>query len=99
MTSRVSAIASFLLVLPFAILELVNGRALHGLPIPLFAMMWLLAFSFAYILTRMTSDPARTRRSLSTRFLGPLLLIMIAWAWVGLVVDQMPCFLGVPNCD
>ncbi|HYN81900.1 MAG TPA: hypothetical protein VES88_10395 [Gemmatimonadaceae bacterium] len=26
-------------------------------------------------------------------------LILIAWVWVTLVVDQMPCFLGVPNCD
>lgn len=23
----------------------------------------------------------------------------IASAWVGIVVDQMPCFLGVQNCD
>ena len=100
MTSRVSAIASSLLVLSFAILELVNRRAIHEFPIPLFAMMWLLAFSFVYILTRITRrDAARAGRSLSTRFLGALLLIMIAWAWVGLVVDQMPCFLGVPNCD
>jgi hypothetical protein len=27
------------------------------------------------------------------------LLVLIAWFWVGLVDDQMPCFLGVPNCD
>jgi len=26
-------------------------------------------------------------------------LILIAWLWAGALVDQMPCFLGVPNCD
>jgi hypothetical protein len=26
-------------------------------------------------------------------------LIFIAWMWVAVVLDQMPCFLGVPNCD
>ena len=27
------------------------------------------------------------------------LLILIAWLRVAIVLDQMPCFLGVPNCD
>jgi hypothetical protein len=27
------------------------------------------------------------------------LLALIAWIWVGALIDQMPCFLGVPNCD
>jgi hypothetical protein len=26
-------------------------------------------------------------------------LILMAWLWVGILLDQMPCFLGVPNCD
>jgi hypothetical protein len=30
---------------------------------------------------------------------GAALLILIALAWSGIVADQMPCFLGVPNCD
>lgn len=24
---------------------------------------------------------------------------LIAWKWAGIVLDQMPCFLGIPNCD
>lgn len=27
------------------------------------------------------------------------LALTLAFLWVGLVSDQMPCFLGVPNCD
>jgi hypothetical protein len=26
-------------------------------------------------------------------------LALIAWMWGGILIDQMPCFLGVPNCD
>jgi len=28
-----------------------------------------------------------------------VVLILIAWLWAGIVLDQMPCFLGVANCD
>ena len=28
-----------------------------------------------------------------------VLLGLVAWYWIGLVIDQMPCFLGAPNCD
>jgi hypothetical protein len=24
---------------------------------------------------------------------------LIAWLWISIVLDRMPCFLGVPNCD
>jgi hypothetical protein len=26
-------------------------------------------------------------------------LAFIARMWIGILIDQMPCFLGVPNCD
>jgi len=26
-------------------------------------------------------------------------MILIAGLWVGILLDQMPCFLGVLNCD
>ena len=32
-------------------------------------------------------------------FLGLCLMILITLLWVGVVADQMPCFMGVPNCD
>lgn len=28
-----------------------------------------------------------------------LMLLLLAWNWVGFVIDQWPCFLGVPGCD
>jgi hypothetical protein len=27
------------------------------------------------------------------------LLLLIAFLWIALIRDGMPCFLGVPNCD
>jgi len=92
-----------LLVTPFIALELVNRR-MYSEPFPfqLFAMMWLMAFCFGFI-----SIPAI--RSLMPGRKGstnPLILLaslaslsLLAWGWIGLVNDQMPCFLGVPMCD
>ena len=100
-----AAISSFL-VLPFMILEFVNGGTLPELvqsfPIPLFATMWLLAFAFVSILSRMVrGEPAQCALApaLAARLLGVTALAFIAYAWVAIVADQMPCFLGVPNCD
>jgi hypothetical protein len=28
-----------------------------------------------------------------------IVLSLVAWFWAALLIDQMPCFLGVPNCD
>ncbi len=94
-----SAIISSLLVLPFVVLELVNRGSF---PLPLFVAMWLLGFSFMFIATPL----ARVVRDRNIQIVRPLslvsraiCLILIVFFWVGLVLDQMPCFLGVPNCD
>lgn len=99
-------ISSSFLVLPFMVLEFVNRRTFlefpQSFPIPLFATMWLLAFAFVYILTRVMRGEAAQANlvpALAVRLLGIAVLGVIAYAWVGLVLDQMPCFLGVPNCD
>jgi hypothetical protein len=96
------ATASLRFVLPFMILELMNrGGPLQDFPIPLFVLMWLLGFSFILILTA-TRRSLRTpdRRARVFKVLpGVVAMILVAWFWISLVVDQMPCFLGVPNCD
>jgi hypothetical protein len=100
---RLPAIISSALVLPFMILELVNRRGFHeDFPIVLFGLMWLLPVAFILILTPIV----RNVRSGNGVMLGPMglslgavFLIYIACLWVALILDQMPCFLGVPNCD
>lgn len=101
------ALISFGLVLPFMILELINrrnlpGGLLGGFPVPLFGLMWLLSFMFILTLMPIVRSLRAGNRNLTNRLTllrGVLLLTVIAWIWVGLVIDQMPCFLGVQNCD
>jgi hypothetical protein len=100
-----AAIISFLIVLPFAILEAVNNGVTtenaFGL-ILLFGVLWLLPTAFIVILMSIVRN-VRTANTLMARpvFLLfrvlSLVIIGIVWGW-GLI-DQLPCFLGVPNCD
>jgi len=86
---RASAIVSSVVVLPFIVLQFVNGGGLNDFPVLLFGVMWLLGFLFLFVVTtRWLSLPVRI-----------VMLIVLTFCWTGLVIDQMPCFLGVPNCD
>lgn len=100
---KAAIIGSSVLVLPFIILELVNRRDFpNGFPIPLFGFMWLMALTFIVILMPiLRSYQASNQTAPSSLSVLPriVLLALIAWIWVSLVIDQMPCFLGVPNCD
>lgn len=100
---RTPAIVSLLLVLPFVILEVINSRDVHeGFPIVLFGLMWLLPLSFILIALPIVRSP-RTESRIPASWLGLLprfvLVVLIAWIWVGLIRDQLPCFLGTPDCD
>ena len=99
---KAPAIISALHVLPFMVMEVANRRNLpEGFPIPLFVFMWLLGLTFVALLMPIlrslaTRDSAIANPSLLVR---GVFLVLIAWVWATLVADQMPCFLGVPNCD
>jgi hypothetical protein len=92
-----------LLVIPFMILEFMNRRAYsEPFPYQLFAMMWLMAFCFGFIFipTIRNLMPGRSGSANPLILLASLAsLFLLAWGWIGLVNDQMPCFLGVPICD
>jgi hypothetical protein len=97
-----AALISSILVLPFAILEVLNHTITRqnapGL-ILLFGLLWLLPMAFIVILAPMV----RAGNSVTAKpvnFLSRVaLLALIAMMWGGLMIDQIPCFLGVPNCD
>jgi hypothetical protein len=42
---------------------------------------------------------SRRRSGAAGMALRVSLVGLFAWLGVGLLIDQMPCFLGVPNCD
>ena len=92
----IPAIFGFVLTLPFMVMELVNRRELHEpYPVTLFIYLWLLGTAFGY-----AAQPLLRETPLNLRLALRLgLLLVIAWLWITTVADQMPCFLGVPNCD
>ncbi len=102
---RSAAIISFILVLPFAILEALNNTITRqnapGLLL-LFGILWLLPTAFIVILMPVV----RTVRAGNSILANPInllfrvaFLVLTAIMWGGLLIDQLPCFLGVPNCD
>lgn len=100
---KLSALIGLFLVVPFIILELVNRPTLpEDFPIVLFVFLWMLAVIFIFIVTPILRGFWRGNSILDNRgslLLRVALLIPIGWVWIAIVIDQMPCFLGVPNCD
>jgi hypothetical protein len=97
------AISGFLLLFPFLILELVNRRNFHeGFPILLLSILWLLAVIFLVTLMPLVRN-VRVGNNIFTNPVSILFrvvfLVILARMWTGVLIDQMPCFLGVPNCD
>jgi hypothetical protein len=102
---RSAALVSFILVLPLATLESLNQTMTRqnapGLFV-LFGLLWLLPTAFIVTLMPVVRS-VRAGHSLTANPLNLLLrvasLALIAVLWGGLLADQMPCFMGVPNCD
>lgn len=100
-----AVIIGFVLVLPLAVLEVVfntmNRQNAPGILL-LFGLLWLLPTAFIVVLAPI----ARTVRAGNGILANPVGLVcrvaflaLVAMAWGGLLVDQIPCFIGVPNCD
>ncbi|UYN90682.1 MAG: hypothetical protein KIT08_05460 [Anaerolineales bacterium] len=98
-----SALIGLLGTVPFVIMELVNRRSYgDNFPFPLFGIMWLMAAVTAAILFPIAKN-LRTSKNSKTNWASLLvrgvILVGVVIGWFTLVADQMPCFLGVPNCD
>lgn len=97
------AIISFLLIIPFMVMEVVNRRHFNeGFPVVLFLIMWLLPLLFIQTATPVV----RNIKAGNSIIASPVVLVVrvvvlafVVWMWFGILIDQMPCFLGVPNCD
>ena len=97
------AIISAIFVIPFMALEWINRRAFsEGFPFLVFGLLWLLAMLFVLILRPVLLARREGKaflRNPAGLFLQMGSLLIIAWLWFSLLQDQLPCFLGVPNCD
>jgi len=68
----------------------------------LFGFMGLQALIFGFALTALLRRLRTGEKTPRAIFVGVLLLVVIGlsvWSLTYLLVDQWPCFLGVPNCD
>jgi hypothetical protein len=101
---RSAAIISFVLVLPFVVLEFlfnnVNKQNALGLTL-LFGLLWLLPLAFV-----VSFGPVVRSLWARGRMMNPANLLLrvafsafVAMVWGVLLLDQLPCFIGVPNCD
>ena len=101
---KCAALISGLLVLPFVILELVFSSVRRQTVIDqivLFGLLWLLPLVVLVILIPLVQSlRARTTNASPVRLLLTIAsAAVIAWLWLLVLIDQLPCFIGVPNCD
>ncbi|MBP8107760.1 MAG: hypothetical protein KBG20_11560 [Caldilineaceae bacterium] len=94
---------SGMLVLPFLVMQVVNRRAMHEeFPFVLFTFMSLhslfIVLLLAPALGRLSAE--KSLRGLGFgHWLGILLGVALLVVYANVIIDQLPCFLGVPNCD
>jgi hypothetical protein len=98
-----SLIVGLLLVLPFAVMEwsTSTGAPRSDFHVAWFVAMWFSAALFLQVLMSMVHAMRAGTFAIANPVWFALklaLLAVIAWSWVGLVVDQWPCFLGATGC-
>lgn len=98
-----AGLISAILVLPF-VLEAVNQtitkQNVFGLTL-MFGILWLLPTVFIVILATLVRN-IKTGNIMTKPFallLRITSLAVITVMWTGMIIDQLPCFLGIPNCD
>lgn len=97
-----AALIGLLLMLPFAVMELTFSAARVEVSnfVALFGFLWLLlATSAALIISFIQSIRAGKSVLNSVNLAVVPAVCIIAFVLVSLIADQMPCFMGVPNCD
>jgi len=108
---KVPVLVSSLLVLPLIALEIafnqlpawstLSGERVLDFAV-LFGALWLLPLGFTWLATPLVQDwragrpigASPWRRLITVAALG-----LIAVIWAAILLDQFPCFLGIPNCD
>jgi len=71
-------------------------------PFVLFGFLWVLPIIFIITLMPIVRNLQAGNNIIAKPIiflLQVIVLTFIGWMWISIVVDQMPCFLGVPNCD
>jgi hypothetical protein len=101
-----AALFGLLLIAPFAFMQYWNNPGIRSgespFPFVLFFGLWLMPVVFFLAATPIVRG-LRAGEAILAHPLALLLrvgfLAFVALGWVNLLRDQIPCFLGVPNCD
>jgi hypothetical protein len=98
-----SLLISCTLVAPFIVLEWVNRRTFHeDVPFGLFTFMSLHSLFIVLLLApavRRLRSEGNLRALKLGHWAGLVLSAFLIFVYADVVIDQLPCFLGVPNCD
>ena len=101
---RLAMFASSLLIMPFAIMESVNTALTRqnasGIFL-LFGLLWVLPVIFLVLMLPVvrTLKVGHERPTAFGLLVSIAFAVLVGAAGGGIVLDQLPCFLGVPNCD
>ncbi len=104
-TFAAAAVISTVLVAPLLFLDLRQHTLTSPRPsdyAALFGLLWVLPVAFVMIVMpvgrafRSGDTLLRRPSALAVRI---VLLVLVAAMWLRVVSDQMPCFMGIPNCD
>lgn len=96
-----SMVIGFVATAPFYVLEYYySGGYPQGVPAALFRMMWVetTLISFLTFLIYRTPFANATSQWIVPFLLKLAAIVVIAIAWITIVIDQMPCFLGARGC-
>ena len=102
-TMITATLVSTVLVAPLVYLELRYGTQSYSrFPYALFSILWLVPAAFVFAaapLMRAVRAGKNVLERPGVLVVRVVFLVLAALFWTGFVNDQMPCFLGVPNCD
>lgn len=100
---RTSLLISATLVVPFIGLELVNRWTYHEeFPFMLFTFMSLYSLFIVLLLSpvlRKLIAEKSVRALRLSHWVGLILGVLLIVIYTNVVIDQLPCFLGVQKCD
>lgn len=96
----VAVVIGFLLTVPFFITEAIttSGFVTSGFPLALFNTMWVIASLFMFLVIPFVMAKGRPKGRTLYIVLRIALILILARMWIGLVIDQWPCFLGATGC-
>src|SRR5688500_10091953 len=102
-SAKLAATLSTMLIIPLAVLEFNADANLEGISfdsLVLLGFLWSVAFGIISLLTLIYNRSQIEILSKSVVLVVFVFLVLaLALMWVGIVADQMPCFIGKPNCD